>query len=326
MEIRCTIGSSILTVNGEAEQLDTAPYIRNSRTFLPLRAVSEALQMNVEWDGDSRTISLSSPYQTARILALAESLNVRELGAKKAIHDSGGFWVLQFETSSEAKAALEKLLARGIPAEPDSYLRVEPEDVSVPWAYAAGAPNTFPVPVLSSGAAAADSHDSYIPAYCGFDDFRKQHAALFQGESIVAVVDNSTYTSHPKLKNRTLPGIDLTDGKNDPPSLMSHGTAVAGIIADCTEGLPVKILPIRVLRKETTNDQNTFASCLTKGIYMASDAGADVINISLGLNASVMVETAINSAIRRGALVVMSAGNGMGGIGISDEEHFPSNI
>ena len=40
--------------------LDTAPLIVNDRTLVPLRAVSESLDMNVDWDGETYTVYLTS--------------------------------------------------------------------------------------------------------------------------------------------------------------------------------------------------------------------------------------------------------------------------
>ncbi len=48
-EIVLQIGSQTMTVNGTAQTLDVAPVIINSRTFVPLRAVSQALNASVEW-------------------------------------------------------------------------------------------------------------------------------------------------------------------------------------------------------------------------------------------------------------------------------------
>lgn len=47
--IELTIGSKKYTVNGEAKEMDVAPFIKNGRTFVPLRFVSEALGAEVDW-------------------------------------------------------------------------------------------------------------------------------------------------------------------------------------------------------------------------------------------------------------------------------------
>lgn len=52
-EKKATVGTSTIT-------LDTAASIINSRTMVPLRFISEGLGANVEWDGDTRTIYITT--------------------------------------------------------------------------------------------------------------------------------------------------------------------------------------------------------------------------------------------------------------------------
>lgn len=56
--IKLKIGSNIMTVNGVEKLLDTAPFIKDSRTFLPVRFVSEALGADVDWDDKTRTVTI----------------------------------------------------------------------------------------------------------------------------------------------------------------------------------------------------------------------------------------------------------------------------
>ena len=50
------IGSDSATVRGKQVTIDAAPYIKNGRTMIPLRLVSEALGLNVGWSGADRRI------------------------------------------------------------------------------------------------------------------------------------------------------------------------------------------------------------------------------------------------------------------------------
>lgn len=59
-EIKLTIGEKALYKNGEAVELDVPAQIMNDRTMVPVRAISESFGVNVEWDGDSRTVILMS--------------------------------------------------------------------------------------------------------------------------------------------------------------------------------------------------------------------------------------------------------------------------
>ena len=60
------IGSLTYTDDGLKKSLDTAPVIVNDRTFVPLRAVSEALDKSVSWlDGDKIVVITAKEYPWA---------------------------------------------------------------------------------------------------------------------------------------------------------------------------------------------------------------------------------------------------------------------
>ena len=52
------IGSDIMTVNGQAVQLDAAAEIKNGSTFLPLRAIAEAFGAQVTWVPETQGITV----------------------------------------------------------------------------------------------------------------------------------------------------------------------------------------------------------------------------------------------------------------------------
>ena len=54
------IGSNILYKNSIPVEIDVPAKIENNRTLVPLRAVSEALECNVQWDGNNRIVSIST--------------------------------------------------------------------------------------------------------------------------------------------------------------------------------------------------------------------------------------------------------------------------
>ena len=59
IEIKLTIGSNIITVNGKATTMDTAAITKDNRTFVPVRYIAEALGLKVGWDGVTRTVILT---------------------------------------------------------------------------------------------------------------------------------------------------------------------------------------------------------------------------------------------------------------------------
>lgn len=53
------IGSNVAFVNETAHTLDVAPVIINDRTLLPIRFIAESFTYEVNWAGDTQTITLT---------------------------------------------------------------------------------------------------------------------------------------------------------------------------------------------------------------------------------------------------------------------------
>jgi uncharacterized Fe-S center protein len=69
--IKLQIGNPVMTVNGRERAIDengTVPVIQNNRTLLPVRAVVEAFGGLVEWDGVSRTATLTHGDNVIRLV------------------------------------------------------------------------------------------------------------------------------------------------------------------------------------------------------------------------------------------------------------------
>lgn len=128
----------------------------------------------------------------------------------------------------------------------------------------------------------------------------------------VAVLD-SGITDHPTF-NTSVKAFDLIDpqftGASNTDSL-GHGTAVASLIAGSNPEAAgvspaVDLLSYRV----TDADGNSDSFTLAQGIINAADAGAQLINISLGsYGDSPIILEAVNYATSRNALVIAAAGN-----------------
>lgn len=76
-EIKLIIGENHATVNGNELILDSEVFIKDGRTYVPLRFVSEALGANVEWDGNSQTAIIDTEEQDIikYLTGIQESLN-----------------------------------------------------------------------------------------------------------------------------------------------------------------------------------------------------------------------------------------------------------
>lgn len=63
-----------------AVTLDAPARIVNDRTLVPLRAISEAFDCGVEWDGDAKTVTITSPEPTAEPTATPATPKPQSLG------------------------------------------------------------------------------------------------------------------------------------------------------------------------------------------------------------------------------------------------------
>lgn len=59
------IGAKNAIVNGKQIAFDTKAVIKDSRTFVPLRFVSESFGAKVDWDGAKRLVTITTPTETA---------------------------------------------------------------------------------------------------------------------------------------------------------------------------------------------------------------------------------------------------------------------
>ncbi len=151
----------------------------------------------------------------------------------------------------------------------------------------------------------------------------------------VAVLDTGITLSHPELQDALLPGydfVDIIDGASEfigdylgyddvPDDEVGHGTHVAGIIAGKGINMPLgvvpkcKILPVRVLGAMEQNGRRVGAGLvgnINAGIKWAIDQGADVINMSLGIQhagGGLPHQEVVDYARHKGVTIVAASGN-----------------
>ena len=166
--------------------------------------------------------------------------------------------------------------------------------------------------------------------------------------SLVAVVDSGVYAEHLDLQGNIrsnaiemsgvsgvdddgngyiddIHGWDFVSNDNNPADAYGHGTHIAGIIGALggnSRGIigvapESSILPVRVLDGQGNGTWNNVAA----GVRYATDAGARVINLSLGQDQEEMsveeistIQEAIHYASNQGSIVVVAAGNSGGDV------------
>jgi serine protease len=144
---------------------------------------------------------------------------------------------------------------------------------------------------------------------------------------VVAIVDTgiayettSVYAIAPDLSGATfVQGYDFVNNDSHPNDDNSHGTHVAGTVAQQTGNgigtagvaFQTALMPVKVLDKQGSGTYSNIA----KGIRYAADYGAQVINLSLGgALPSTTLEEALAYAYNKGVTIVAAAGND--GLGI----------
>ncbi len=75
------IDSSTVYVNGSAVSIDTPPYIKNGRTMLPARFISETLGCTVTWDQARRTAIIATPLAQNAIQKIAYQFSTNQVVA-----------------------------------------------------------------------------------------------------------------------------------------------------------------------------------------------------------------------------------------------------
>lgn len=58
--VRSTIGEYTMNVNETAKSIDVPPMLVNDRTLVPARFVAEAFDCDVQWDGNTKTVSITT--------------------------------------------------------------------------------------------------------------------------------------------------------------------------------------------------------------------------------------------------------------------------
>lgn len=152
---------------------------------------------------------------------------------------------------------------------------------------------------------------------------RDGHGRALTGEGIkVALIDTGVDYTHKDLygfgkDGKVIAGYDFLDKDDDPLDVDGHGTAVAGIIA--ADGEMKGIAPkAKLLAYKIASGSNYTSSLdIVRALERAARDGADIVNISIGMDrVNEDIDNAVNNLVRKGVVVVVAAGNsGQNGMG-----------
>lgn len=124
IEVKLVIGEPAIYINGFKNDIDVAPVIRDSRTYLPARYVAEAYGFKVEWDGvksiitGEELVGINDPSTANKTIILPGSLYMPDgywysysqvlisAGVKKErITEGGGVLTVTGKTNMTARAS-----------------------------------------------------------------------------------------------------------------------------------------------------------------------------------------------------------------------------
>ncbi|MGN0164485.1 MAG: S8 family serine peptidase [Candidatus Ornithomonoglobus sp.] len=199
--------------------------------------------------------------ESQNILLAAYDGSLEDCGALYDICDEYNIHTLIYETSGDADAAYEYYSENGIPV---CYNETMTLEASRPTKY---------LPYLSWGAGYVNTSwlSSQLELHFG--------SVGNMPEITVVEIDSGIDYTHPELSGRidTSHGYDYFNDDNDPMDDNSHGTHVAGIIADNTLS-NVKIIPLKV--SDASGNFNT--TQLKAALQKANELKPSVINMSIG--------------------------------------------
>ncbi|WP_104138929.1 S8 family serine peptidase [Arthrobacter sp. ZGTC131] len=190
-------------------------------------------------------------------------------------------------------------------AEPDELVTATTADQYFPRQYALqnnGQSFTNTASTLTVAGGKADADVDAVEAW-----------SVTTGSGIrVAVLDSGVATDNPDISPKVVLRANFSSSATDEDNY-GHGTHVAGIVAAThnTSGVAGVCPGCTILAGKVLNDSGVGSSSgLANGINWAVNNGAKVINMSIGVQASRTLETAVKNAWSKGVVLVAAAGNG----------------
>ena len=130
---------------------------------------------------------------------------------------------------------------------------------------------------------------------------------------VIGLIDSSVQRQGSRVGEFLLPEISMAGEANEQPGQLNHGTSMAETILrglsasmEDTRETSVKILPVDVYGQH----ENTSTFAVAQGVQAAIEAGADIINLSLGSDEqNPLMRSVIQAGTQQGILFLAAAGN-----------------
>ena len=248
----------------------------------------------------------SDEFYSCRLIVKGKKagLSFKQYNPKAVVEGPENYYVLYFPTRSATQKAFAKLCndTRLVYVEPDAYTQAEAS-------------------LGTSRIKDSITYNSWGVSKIGADKYAEFVRKKTDSNITVAVLDTGV-GNHSFINYNVMKGLDFVNLDNNSVDLAGHGTWVTGIVLDCTQGLNVKVLGIRVVDE---NGCGTQLAC-GNGIRYAVDCGAKIINMSLRYSHSQYLDDAIDYAYKKDAIIIAASGNDYGSTENGCPSHNPKAI
>lgn len=294
-DVKLEEGSKKIEVNDNVKSIGSKVTVNDDNVIVPIDVLSKGLGYTYKYDKKSKEVELTSPYQTMRLIVKLknDNVNLDKYKPVKTIKKGlNNIFVLQFNSIEDTKWACEQIQKDNISVyvEPDYYVSVQSTGKVSSKKDASATYNSWGVEYIE-----AEKYSAYL---------QKQNLS---NSITVGVVDSGIDDEHSIFRNRIdYNGYDFVNSDYYPYDDHGHGTHVSGTIVDCTPGLSINILPVKVLDYDGRGTGLNLANGIEYSTYM----GADVINLSIGMDSHwSYIHDVIDYAISNNVVVVIAAGN-----------------
>ena len=260
-----------------------------ARLFVYRNSVQDATQLIAPPERSKPPKTLAKPIANELIVTLKPGTNPEELARKLGAKIVGGIdglnaYRFQFEDEAAAQKGRSLLEANSDVSSVDGNFAIERPANIEPLALSSAPPMSL-----------------------------KPKVTPPSDQIIVGLVDSTVQAGAANLKDFLLPQMSVFQNGEPASDQLTHGTSMAETILralsqgqQSSDGTTVRILPVDIYGSggaTTTFD-------VAKGIYLAVNGGATIVNLSLGSEgSSPFLQRLIQDTYKQGVLFVGAAGN-----------------